>query len=160
MKLGMTFFSVCLPTTPVRTWADGTGRYFTITAAEAEAAFGPSYQDYYSPVYSAYIAGLDMFHTLHCVNQLRRAFEPDRYGEMEGLHRDHCLNQIRQYVMCAGDTTPVPTRYYPGLRDPHDSSVKGGDYVMSDVVHTCRNFGKLREWLTDRYEKSSVKWDS
>ena len=61
--------------------------------------------------------------------------------------------------MCAGDITPVPTRYYAGLRDPHDAAVHGGDYVMSDVVHTCRDFGRLREWLTERYEGSSVKWD-
>lgn len=46
--------------------------------------------------------------------------------------------------MCAGDMTPVPVKYYAPL---HKS------YVNSDVVHTCRNFQLLREWLSDRFDE-------
>lgn len=61
--------------------------------------------------------------------------------------------------MCAGDITPVPTVYYEALRDPNRPSADvGGDYVMSDVVHTCQDFGRLREWVTERYERGSVRW--
>lgn len=61
---------------------------------------------------------------------------------------DHCLDQLRQYVMCAGDMTPIPTKYYPG---------KGRNYVLSDVPHTCRNFDKLREWQWSRFAGGSAE---
>ena len=151
-----------------------------MTAEEAQSALGPDYRSYYSPIHSTYLIGLDVFHTLHCVNELRKAFAPEYYGPMMQLHREHCLEQstdvffsevqtyvrhadndlVRQYVMCAGDITPVPTRFFPGLKDPHDTEGKvGGDYVASDVVHTCRDFDMLRSWLTSRYEEGTVRWE-
>ena len=45
--------------------------------------------------------------------------------------------------MCAGDMTPIPTKYYEAL---------GRNYVASDVRHTCRNFERLRNWVVERYE--------
>ena len=59
------------------------------------------------------------------------------------LHQDHCLEQLRQYIMCSGDMTPLPTKFYPGL---------GRNYVDSDVEHTCRDFDALHDWVVDRYE--------
>jgi hypothetical protein len=53
-----------------------------------------------------------------------------------------CLSQIRQYVMWAGDLTPIPTKYYEAL---------DRNYVDSDMFHTCHNFEQLRDWLTRRY---------
>lgn len=87
-----------------------------------------------------------MFHTLHCLNNLRKSFHPSYYPnkgyDTHKVHMNHCLDQLRQYVMCAGDMTPIPTKYYPG---------KGRNYVLSDVPHTCRNFEALREWQTGRF---------
>ena len=106
-----------------------------------------------------------MFHTLHCVvwtpklpnrgfkniltrlqGRLRK-LTPETLRQTlnshnQRMHYHHCLSQIRQYVMCAGDMTPIPTRYYPSI---------GRNYVDSDMPHTCRNFDKLRDWLTGRY---------
>jgi hypothetical protein len=31
------------------------------------------------------------------------------------MHYRHCFSQIRQYIMCAGDMTPIPTKYYPAI---------------------------------------------
>jgi hypothetical protein len=53
----------------------------------------------------------------------------------------HCIDQIRQYIMCSGDITPIPTRYF---------SSRDRNYVDSDVVHTCRDFESLRQWISDR----------
>ncbi|KAM0803873.1 hypothetical protein BDR22DRAFT_796853, partial [Usnea florida] len=57
------------------------------------------------------------------------------------LHQNHCIEQLRQYIMCAGDMTPIPTKYYEALRR---------NYVASDVRHTCRNFERLRSWAVER----------
>ena len=57
----------------------------------------------------------------------------------------HCIEQIRQYIMCSGDMTPIPTKFNP---------LRKHSYVDSDVKHTCRNFGVLRDWLSARYNGS------
>jgi len=44
--------------------------------------------------------------------------------------------------MCAGDMTAYGTRWYEN---------PGRNYADSDVVHTCRDFDKLREWTRNRY---------
>ncbi len=59
------------------------------------------------------------------------------------MHRDHCIEQIRQYLMCHADLSPTPTKFFPGL---------GRNYVLSNNPHVCRDFGKLRAWMTDRYK--------
>lgn len=118
------------------------------------------------------VLSLDMFHTLHCLvkpheittedsvftnifsiqGNLRKALHPEYYGSARKdanyrLHQDHCIEQLRQYVMCSGDMTPIPTKYYPAL---------GRNYVDSDRPHTCRNFAKLQRWMVDRYEGPSA----
>ncbi|KAM7214393.1 protein of unknown function (DUF3328) domain containing protein [Rhypophila decipiens] len=129
------------------------GRYFRVTAEEAKATFGKDWHDYFDPKYGAYLTGIDMFHTLHCINHIRREYYPDYYedGKYEDqheveMHRDHCLEQLRQYIMCHGDMTPIPTKYYKGL---------GRNYVLSDAPHTCRNFEKLQSWMMERYNGST-----
>ena len=53
--------------------------------------------------------------------------------------------------MCAGDMTPIPTKYYKSI---------DRNYVDSDYPHTCRNFEKLQEWMVDRYDgKSAIQPD-
>ena len=47
--------------------------------------------------------------------------------------------------MCSADLTPIPTRWYPQ---------RNRTYVDSDVVHTCRNFPKIRSWLSERVNGS------
>ena len=93
-------------------------------------------------------------------NNIRKALDPENYGghshgtrskdpKTNLLHQDHCIEQLRQYIMCSGDMTPLPTKFYPAL---------GRNYVDSDVPHTCRNFESLHSWVVDRYEGAdSVK---
>lgn len=49
--------------------------------------------------------------------------------------------------MCAGDMTPIPTRYFKSV---------DRNYVDSDRVHTCRNFQMLRDWTTERHHGSTA----
>ncbi|KAK1757773.1 hypothetical protein QBC47DRAFT_376957 [Echria macrotheca] len=147
------------------------GRYVLITKDEAVATWGEdNIAQYWDKQRGGYVTGFDMFHTLHCLNNLRKALNPAYYGTVaeighgtspksqhnassgrrrrsgeEGgfVHQDHCIEQIRQYIMCTGDMTPIPTKYYPGL---------GRNYVDSDVPHTCRNFEMLHDWMVDRYD--------
>ncbi|KAK1774233.1 hypothetical protein QBC45DRAFT_425612 [Copromyces sp. CBS 386.78] len=134
------------------------GRYVLITKEEAIASW-PDVDDieqYRDKQRGGYVAGFDVFHTLHCLNNIRKELNPQFYPpetshhhrrtsspETARLHQDHCIEQIRQYIMCSGDMTPIPTKYYPSL---------GRNYVDSDVKHTCRDIEPLRRWMVDRYE--------
>ncbi|KAH8680834.1 hypothetical protein BX600DRAFT_504586 [Xylariales sp. PMI_506] len=130
------------------------GRYFRITPEEMSEAFGEGFEQYWDEKNGGYVVGIDMFHTLHCVNDLRRNFYPEHYEDIRNtsastleMHRSHCLEQLRQYVMCHGDLTPVPSKYF----EVHHKA-----YVMSDVKHTCRDFGKIQSWLMDRHHGESM----
>lgn len=136
-----------------RAWDELTwGRYIVVTEQEARDAFEEQYGDieqFWSPLRGGYITGFDMFHTLHCLNRIRMRFYPEYYPyedrHVHRVHHLHCLEQIRQYIMCSGDMTPIPTKYNRGRKH---------SYVDSDVAHTCRNFNVLREWLSARYNGS------
>ncbi|MCJ1355240.1 MAG: hypothetical protein MMC33_005231 [Icmadophila ericetorum] len=123
-------------------------RDFLITEAEAKELWPNDYPVHWHHEKGGYLVGLDMFHTLHCVNNIRRLFYPEYYvvpesaNEAKMIHFGHCIEQIRQYVMCAGDMTAYGTRYYASV---------DRNYADSDVTHTCRNFEKLREWTSKRY---------
>lgn len=60
---------------------------------------------------------------------------------------DHCLNHLRQMILCQGDLTPIPSKYYRGITD---------NYIFGDMPHTCRNWDSIREFITDRFNGSSA----
>ena len=98
-----------------------------------------------------YVAGLDVLHTLHCLNMLRMKLDLDYYpaAAIGSLHNYHCIDQIRQYLMCTGDLTPIPVRWHEALGRP---------YVDSDKPHTCRNFSALQSWVMNRDRFLHFPW--
>ncbi|KAK3949211.1 hypothetical protein QBC32DRAFT_176948, partial [Pseudoneurospora amorphoporcata] len=125
------------------------GRFFLLTEEEAKSAWGDEYKEFWSPKHGGYVAALEVMHTLHCLDHIRKAFYPQHYpvdSDIHGtLHRDHCLDHLRQTVLCNADLTPIPSRYYPAL---------GQNYIDSDRPHTCRDFGRIREWVSERFNGS------
>ncbi|GIZ40867.1 hypothetical protein CKM354_000418900 [Cercospora kikuchii] len=135
-------------------------RYFLIDDSEAREAWGPDYEQYYrypdtEKRKGGYVAGLDVLHTLHCVNMLRKALYKDYYKEhnhgskkFQQYHIDHCLDIVRQNIQCNSDLTLIPTRWWDGM------GKNGRNFIDSDQVHTCRNFGKIREWAYNKWNHS------
>jgi hypothetical protein len=150
-------------------WQDLIGqRYWIIQEQEAQQMFGPTYKQFELPG-GKYAAGIDVLHQLHCLNTLRKYADADYYAkELEEEHgytrlhlgelaevpsscttvtvhgtnigADHCVDQIRQSLQCSSDRTPIPTRWYPGM----------GPFVVTDRIHTCRDFDGLRQWMIDK----------
>ncbi|KAF2207417.1 hypothetical protein CERZMDRAFT_16581, partial [Cercospora zeae-maydis SCOH1-5] len=129
-------------------------RYFLIDDDEAREAWGPNYQQYYrypdqGDKKGGYVAGVDVLHTLHCVNVIRLALQKTYYTAHEGdgatrfeqYHINHCLDIVRQSVQCSSDLTLIPTRWWESLGN------YGRQFIDSDQVHTCRSFSKIREWV-------------
>lgn len=99
----------------------------------------------------------DMFHSLHCLNEIRKRIDIDYYTtekpehlhfkidqeDWDRIHIDHCLDQIRQAVMCFGDLSPVPLYSWEG-------APLG---IGQGSVHTCRKWEPIREWVDARHKE-------
>lgn len=91
-----------------------------------------------------YLAGLDVFHQLHCLNNVRQALHKDHYPHNHHLtedHVSHCIDSIRQSLMCSADISVNVWQWSQEL-----SAVVG----YSTQAHSCRNFDKLKDWARSR----------
>jgi len=98
-----------------------------------------------------YIAELDVFHNLHCLNMVRKALDPGYYPDWDisrfknaSEHVIHCVDWIRQSIMCNADTSVIVWQW----DDRFNSSI-----VKGNVAHTCRNFEKIQDWAKQRMLK-------
>ncbi|KAF2481517.1 hypothetical protein BDY17DRAFT_301470 [Neohortaea acidophila] len=142
-----------------RNWDDLLdNQYFYITEQEARSTWGEDYQKYWRDEATGhYRVGIDVLHTLHCLNIIRKEVYSDYYrarpyhgltAELQLYHVDHCIDIIRQGIQCSSDLTPVPvTRFDP---------ITGQQSVDSEHTHTCRDFSAIREWMTLKAEESKV----
>ena len=95
-----------------------------------------------------YLAVVDVFHELHCLNYVREYLHRDYYHiketpETQILHVDHCIDTLRQTLMCHGDIALHTFDWIPDYRRP---------WPNFNVVHECRNFEAIYDWA----EKHSV----
>ncbi|KAH8805165.1 hypothetical protein F5884DRAFT_859778 [Xylogone sp. PMI_703] len=124
-------------------------RYLAITPEQAAEVGGNLH---FMKDVGYYSAGVDVLHSLHCLNMLRMSLDLDHYketgnieqGENGRKHLDHCVNHLRQIIQCHGDMTPLPIVWEEVAGFPN-----GGRIIPEfDQVHTCRDFRALREWST------------
>ncbi|CAA9964399.1 DUF3328 domain containing protein [Pyrenophora teres f. maculata] len=132
-------------------------RYWSISEDEAKRLWGVGRAQYQDHIKGGYTGGFDVFHTLHCLDMLRKQLNPEYYPEHHygGVeHNSHCIEQIRQTLQCTATGTITPARYSPVL-----------DYLYVDSaqVHTCRKFENLLEYTRSRYNGSLAvprrQWD-
>ncbi|KAK2030364.1 hypothetical protein LX32DRAFT_328132 [Colletotrichum zoysiae] len=93
-----------------------------------------------------YFTGLEVFHSLHCLNRLRQALYPRYYDVFNDPndpsredHIGHCINHLRQAIQCHGDLTPMEWR-----------RVGKKIILNTETRHTCRDFDRIREWAAQR----------
>ncbi|SCV37166.1 uncharacterized protein FFFS_05530 [Fusarium fujikuroi] len=122
-------------------------RYFSISEEEAKRAWGDRRQEFVDQNMGGYTAGFDMFHTLHCINELRKALRPEYYPPKShtlhgALHNGTYLDMRHTpLVQCYGSTTLIPTRFMEGLEH---------NYIDSDQRHVCRSFTAIRDFMDSR----------
>lgn len=101
--------------------------------------------------------GIDMLHSLHCVDSLRKALTPAYYaademfllpGETRWLHLAHCIEQLRQAVLCHGDTTPVTLK--PIVTELEDGRKLLTMLGETERKHTCRDSEAMIGWVKRR----------
>lgn len=104
------------------------------------------------------IAGVEVFHQLHCVDLLRKGSHWDyeyyrdrdiavaaaggRKGPFAGseergrIHFSHCLDMIRQRIMCMADTELIGQVW-----------VEDEVTIMFSAQKKCRNYDDIRSWV-------------
>jgi hypothetical protein len=97
-----------------------------------------------------YLASLDVFHTLHCVNKVRQSYYSDYYHDPNPLadqheHFDHCIDLLRQTIMCHGDISLHTYEWIDDYRFPWPST---------RTEHQCRNWDRLIDWSRENYVPS------
>lgn len=93
-----------------------------------------------------------MFHSLHCLDSLRRmtgnrtmkSYERLQSNYLQ-LHVDHCVEQLRQAILCHGDLTPVTLT-------PVLNSQRGVLQLLgqTEYFHTCRDWKAVKEAVSRR----------
>jgi hypothetical protein len=130
-----------------------------ISAEEAQKLSTPTLA---IPGTTDYLVQLDVFHELHCLNDLRKAFYPDVHGGIEATrwpngtinydheayqHWEHCLDSLRQTIMCHADVAPIPFHV--------NVPANFGIFPRLATTHTCKNFTKIQEWA---WEHQAGEW--
>ena len=80
-----------------------------------------------------------MFHELHCLRMLNRAFTKSQGATPE--HIRHCLNYIRHSILCSPDLT----------LEPGDFAEKDFTVERTGGVHTCKDWGYIYRFMDDNY---------
>ncbi|KIJ65796.1 hypothetical protein HYDPIDRAFT_27029 [Hydnomerulius pinastri MD-312] len=91
-----------------------------------------------------YMANVDGYHQIHCVDLVRKILRRDYYESFDlsfnpslRPHLDHCIDLLRQKLMCTADLTMVTYDWVHGFADPQPNF---------STVHQCVNFDKLLGW--------------
>ncbi|KAH6666765.1 tat pathway signal sequence [Halenospora varia] len=95
-----------------------------------------------------FLVTLDVFHQIHCLNQVRQQIYHEHYYPEEWnstkrfMHADHCIDLLRQVLMCRGDISLLTYSWIDGYRRP---------WPEYSVDHTCHNWDNLMEWASENY---------
>ena len=100
----------------------------------------------------AYVARLDVFHEIHCLDMLRREVHFEHYypqwskGKAPSDHKvhiSHCIYALLQSLTCSANTDPF-IHYWVDVGDE--------PYPDFSINRQCRNFDTILEWQ----EKNSI----
>lgn len=98
---------------------------------------------------SGFIAGVEVFHQLHCLNYVRQFTWLDYYENPPNdlnhgavanrMHVDHCIETLRLALMCNADVTPYLIRSKPEIYAKAESDFS--------AHHKCKHFDLLTNWM-------------
>ncbi|KAF4447024.1 Tat pathway signal sequence [Fusarium albosuccineum] len=111
-----------------------------ITGKEAEGISRPTSKISKDPDY--YITSLDVYHQLHCLNDIRKMVRDYNttegvLGRLQTMHKFHCIDSLRQSLMCNADLSLIHWYWadHPGKHFPN-----------ATTTHICRKWSKIEEW--------------
>ncbi|KAF1738036.1 hypothetical protein CRV24_003665 [Beauveria bassiana] len=95
----------------------------------------------------AHVAELDVLHTIHCLNAVRRDVHWKHYfgddypngdfPELHRIHTDHCIYVILQNLMCAATADVITQPWVEGQAHP---------FPDFSINKKCRDFDAILDW--------------
>ncbi|ODA76938.1 hypothetical protein RJ55_07454 [Drechmeria coniospora] len=119
----------------------------------------------------AYLAQVDVFHQIHCLNELRKEIHFDYYyggdGRLNGTsrpadhlhHKKHCIHMLLQNLMCHADVDIITHNWvhYEHINQPNRPYAE--PFADFNLVKQCRNFDALLEWTRkNALDKLAERW--
>jgi hypothetical protein len=96
---------------------------------------------------NAHIVEVDIMHTIHCLNAIRRDIHwryyfkddyPDgNFPELHRVHTDHCIYIVLQNLMCSATVDLITQPWVDGQLHP---------FPDFNVQKKCRNFDAIVDW--------------
>ncbi|PIL35481.1 hypothetical protein GSI_02209 [Ganoderma sinense ZZ0214-1] len=80
-----------------------------------------------------------MFHELHCLRMMNRAFSKSPTVTLD--HLKHCLNYIRQGILCSPDLT----------LEPGDFEERDFEVERTSGTHVCKNWDAIYNVMEEHY---------
>ncbi|OLN87595.1 hypothetical protein CCHL11_10099 [Colletotrichum chlorophyti] len=114
------------------------------------------------------LAGLEVFHNLHCLNLMRQYAHRDEYDysddpafhgsdELVRAHVDHCIEALRIRLMCSAGKPNVQICYsFQGIDSTIDVTpflhTTGSKGIQPDFdsQHRCPKFDRIIEWAKEK----------
>jgi len=104
------------------------------------------------------LGGLEVFHSLHCLDMVRQYTWRDEYDysdnptfqdddEFLRTHVDHCIDALRIRLMCYADITPFLHTTEPGA--------ELGATPDFNTQHRCKKFDSVQEWARTHHAKAA-----
>lgn len=100
----------------------------------------------------AYFAQVDIFHIVHCLNEVRKEMWPEYYYDQPSDRsrrefKAHCMHILLQNLLCTADVGIISHNWVHNERFSKSKTMPFPDY---NLVKKCRNFDALLEWTIDR----------
>jgi Mycotoxin biosynthesis protein UstYa len=103
----------------------------------------------------AYVAQIDVFHQIHCLDILRHEIHSRYYFDralgnrsaMQKTHLNHCIHVLLQNIICEANVDLVTYNWMEGLDSP---------FPDFDLTHQCRDFEAILDWHNEHMVESSV----
>lgn len=111
----------------------------------------------------AYLAQIDVFHLIHCLNELRKEMWYDHYypyprTDAHRGHKMHCLHMILQNLVCTADVGIIQHNWVRSELVPEPKVRPMPDF---NLVKRCRNFDNLEDWaLRHSVPDLHSKWEA
>lgn len=99
----------------------------------------------------AYVAQVEVFHQIHCLNELRKEMYYDYYydsprHELHRSHKSHCVHMLLQNLMCNADVGVITHNW---LHDERYYAPKTRPFPDFSVAKQCRDFDAVMKWLRE-----------
>ncbi|ETS85648.1 hypothetical protein PFICI_03673 [Pestalotiopsis fici W106-1] len=105
----------------------------------------------------AYLAQIEVFHQIHCLNQLRKEVYAEYYftspaNDLRIGHRNHCIHMILQVLMCNADTGLIFHNWVHNSDLPAPQTRAFADF---NTIKKCKNFDNILDWAREKGVKNT-----